>query len=100
MVRLHAVVDSLPLLLQVEEGLADVVEARQVIETADLVPRLARQPRCRVAVRVFEPDAAGQQEAPLVVVDLLVVFKNVDAQQEGEEQLKRVKRGEVLQSTI
>jgi hypothetical protein len=82
-------VNGSPLFFVRDECLANVLEQRQVVETADFIPGLGGQPRSRVAVRIVETNASRQQEAPFIVVDLLVVFENVDAQQEREQQLSQ-----------
>ena len=86
-VRLAAVVHDLPLVLLRQELLAYLFVGVQAVQAAYLVPRLDRQPGGRIRVRVVEADAARQQEAPLLLVDLLLVLHQVDAQQEGEQEL-------------
>ena len=83
----HAVVDDLPLVLDGHEGLADAAEVRLVVKATHLVPGRRGEPGGRVAVGVLESDPARQQEPPLSIIHLLVVFQDVDAEYEGEEEL-------------
>ena len=89
----RAVIDNLPLVFDGHEGLADVFKVWEFIETTHLIPRRRGEPGSWVAVGVLEPDTPCEQEPPFIVVHDLVVLQDVDAQNEGEQQLQQGKHG-------
>lgn len=66
----RAVVDVLPLFLQPLQVLPQTSEALHLRQSADLVPGLLAEPGAGVGVRVVQPHAPRQQEAPLRLIHL------------------------------
>lgn len=65
-----AVIHLLPALLHACQVLAQAAKAIHLVQPADLVPGLLWQPGAGAGVRVVQPHAACQQEAPLAVIHL------------------------------
>ena len=55
-----AVVDHFPGIFEIDERLSDALEARQLIQPTDLIPRDRRQPSCWITVWIVEADATSQ----------------------------------------
>jgi len=92
-VRNRILVDALPSIAQRLERHPDSVEDLNVVQSTEFVPgRQGKPAGRRVGVWIVEADAAGEQEAPLVVLYIAEVFENVDAEYEGEEQLVFLKQ--------
>ena len=81
----YAVEDDFPLLLVLIKSLANVLEVREVIQPADLIPRCGGQPGW--CVEILKTNAPSEQEVPLIVSHLLVVLEDVHTQQECKQQL-------------
>eukprot|EP00955_Chlamydomonas_euryale_P023543 248973-Chlamydomonas_euryale.AAC.1 len=65
----------------------EALPRRQAVEPPQLAPPALREPiGCRVGHVAGRADAAGQQEHPLIAVDLPTRLHDAGAQQEGKEQ--------------
>ena len=63
----------------------------QVIKPAELIPRLLWEPWSRISMRIVQTNSTGQQEPPLTVLNLVLVFEQIDAKNKGKEKLLCVK---------
>ena len=83
----RTVIYDFPIVFLGKEHFAQIREAAEIVESANLIPGLAGQPGGGVRVRVVQSNAPSQQETPLFLVYLPLRPKHIHTQQEREEKL-------------